>query len=224
MSEHLPHTLSRPASSLANLRERLAQARYQRDWSQQELADLLGTTPLNISRWERGLTSPNPYFRHKLCTLFGLSELELGLRPDPSLIPSPSLSIAAGEAREAAVSRFPLTDPFLPLPAAVPLVGRAGLLTQLKGRLAATRAIALSALHGLPGVGKTALALELAYDAELRAHYPDGLLWAALGPQPNLLALLSHWGQLLGINDDEAGRLSTLEAWGRRLRATIGAR
>lgn len=61
------------------------QARYQREWSQQELADLLGTTPLNISRWERGLTSPNPYFRRKLCAAFGLSEIELGLRSDPSL-------------------------------------------------------------------------------------------------------------------------------------------
>src|SRR5438105_306581 len=82
-------------------------------------------------------------------------------------------------------------------------------LAQLKGGLVATRTMALSALHGLPGVGKTALALELAYDAELRAYYPDGLLWAALGPQPNLLGLLSRWGQLLGINDDEAARLST---------------
>ena len=152
MSEHLPHTLARPAPSLAGLRERLAQARYQRDWSQQELADLLGTTPLNISRWERGLTSPNPYFRHKLCALFGLSELELGLRPDPAL------ALPPGEVREVAVTRFPLSDPFLPLPAAVPLVGRAGLLARLKGRLASTRTIALSALHGLPGVGKTALA------------------------------------------------------------------
>src|SRR5260370_17675465 len=180
MSEHSSHTLARPASPLAGQRERLAQARYQRDWSQQELADLLGTTPLNISRWERGLTSPNPYFGHKLCTPFGLSELELGLRPDPAL------SLAVGEAREAAVSRFPLTDPFLPLPAAVPLVGRAGLLTQLKCGLAATRAIALSALHGLPGVGKTALALELAYDPDLREHYPDGPLRPPLAPQPTL--------------------------------------
>src|SRR5213595_169198 len=55
-------------------------------------------------------------------------------------------------------------------------------------------------------------------------HYPDGLLWAALGPQPNLLALLSRWGKLLGINYDEAARLSTPQAWARTLRTTIGAR
>src|SRR5260370_29659456 len=89
MSEHSSHTHARPASPLAGQRERLAQARYQRDWSQQELADLLSTTPLNINRSERGLASPNPYFRPKLCTLFRLSELEPGLRPHPSL-PLPS--------------------------------------------------------------------------------------------------------------------------------------
>src|SRR5260370_28560762 len=136
MSEHLSHTVSRPASSLANQRERLAQARYQRDWSQQELADLLGTTPLNISRWERGLTSPNPYFRHKLCALFGLSEIELGLRPDPALM---AVSVHV-EYQEGAATRFPLSDPFLPLPAAVPLVGRAALLAELQTRLTSTPA------------------------------------------------------------------------------------
>ncbi len=97
MPEHAPYTISRPAPPLVGPRERLAQARYQRCWSQQELADQLGTTPLNISRWERGLTSPNPYFRHKLCALFGLSEVELGLRPDPSL----TQSGARGEATPA---------------------------------------------------------------------------------------------------------------------------
>src|SRR5947209_8531208 len=110
MSEYPLPAVSRPTSSLARLRERLTQARYHRDWSQQELADLLGTTPLNVSRWERGLTSPNPYFRHKLCALFGLSEVELGLRPDPALVPPPSSARSAGEGREAAVSRFPLSD------------------------------------------------------------------------------------------------------------------
>ncbi len=99
-------------------------------------------------------------------------------------------------------------------------MGRTALLAQLKRQLLTTRA---TALHGPPGVGKTALTLELAYDPELRAHYPDGLLWAALGPQPNLLALLSRWGQLLGINDDEAASFTTPQAWARTLRATIGA-
>jgi hypothetical protein len=44
----------------------------------------LGTTPGNVSRWERGITSPGPYFRRKLCELFGSSAQELGLTWDES--------------------------------------------------------------------------------------------------------------------------------------------
>src|SRR5260370_37236363 len=154
MSEHSFSRTAPPASSLASLRARLQQARHQRHWSQQELADLLGTTPLNISRWVHGLTTPNPYFRHKLRDLFGKSEIELGLRSDPTFPAS-----THAEQQERSASRFPLVDPFLPLPAAVPLVRRAGLLGELKSQLHDTRAIALSALHGLPAWGKTALAL-----------------------------------------------------------------
>src|SRR6266498_5929466 len=60
-------------------RWRLAEARTLRKLSQQEVADRIGTTYVNISRWERGITRPNPYFRRKLCALFGKSEEELGL-------------------------------------------------------------------------------------------------------------------------------------------------
>ena len=55
-----------------------------RRWSQLEVADQLGTTPGNVSRWERGITSPGPYFRSKLCELFGRSAQELGLTWDES--------------------------------------------------------------------------------------------------------------------------------------------
>ncbi len=60
-------------------RERLSAERLRHRWSQLEVADQLGTTPGNVSRWERGITSPGPYFRSKLCELFGMSAHELGL-------------------------------------------------------------------------------------------------------------------------------------------------
>src|ERR1700688_173111 len=60
-------------------RLRLTEARISLKLSQQELADRIGTTDVNISRWERGLTRPGPYFRQKLCALFGKSEAELEL-------------------------------------------------------------------------------------------------------------------------------------------------
>jgi transcriptional regulator with XRE-family HTH domain len=65
-------------------RERLVAERMRRRWTQLEVADQLGTTPGNVSRWERGITSPGPYFRRKLCELFGSSAQELGLTWDES--------------------------------------------------------------------------------------------------------------------------------------------
>ena len=63
----------------ATLKQRLSTERLRRHWSQLEVADHIGTTPGNVSRWERGITSPGPYFRTKLCALFGMSAHELGL-------------------------------------------------------------------------------------------------------------------------------------------------
>ena len=60
----------------------LRQERELRCWSQLEVADQIGTTSLNVSRWERGITFPTPHFRHELCTLFGKSAGELGLLQD----------------------------------------------------------------------------------------------------------------------------------------------
>src|SRR5215467_2589530 len=65
-------------------RQRLVTERLRRRWTQQEVAEQLGTTPGNVSRWERGITSPGPYFRSKLCELFGSSPQELGLIWDES--------------------------------------------------------------------------------------------------------------------------------------------
>ncbi|HLG64821.1 MAG TPA: helix-turn-helix transcriptional regulator [Ktedonosporobacter sp.] len=58
---------------------RLKQARELRGWSQAKVAEQLGTDATTVSRWERGLFSPTPYFREKLCALFGKNAAELGL-------------------------------------------------------------------------------------------------------------------------------------------------
>ena len=60
----------------------LRQERELHCWSQLEVADQIGTTSLNVSRWERGITFPNPHFRQELCTLFGKSPEKLGLLQD----------------------------------------------------------------------------------------------------------------------------------------------
>src|SRR5262245_49284263 len=58
---------------------RLAGHRLYRGWTQADLAERIGTTKINVSRWERGSTAPNRHFRARLCSAFALSEADLGL-------------------------------------------------------------------------------------------------------------------------------------------------
>ncbi|HEU5380833.1 MAG TPA: tetratricopeptide repeat protein [Ktedonobacteraceae bacterium] len=56
----------------------LKHERELRCWSQLEVADRIGTTAFNVSRWERGITFPSSYFRQQLCLIFEKSPQELG--------------------------------------------------------------------------------------------------------------------------------------------------
>src|SRR2546421_1296532 len=60
---------------------RLKQERELKAWTQSDVAEKIGTTQVNVSRWEKGITSPSPYYRKKLGELFGKSVEELGLIP-----------------------------------------------------------------------------------------------------------------------------------------------
>jgi transcriptional regulator with XRE-family HTH domain len=57
----------------------LRAAREKRGWTQAEVAEKIGCGSLNISRWENGITFPNPYYRQQLCKLYGKNDRELGL-------------------------------------------------------------------------------------------------------------------------------------------------
>ena len=57
---------------------RLRQQRMMRGWSQKRLADMLDTSKEVVSRWERGIQHPSPYYQEKLCTIFGQTAEELG--------------------------------------------------------------------------------------------------------------------------------------------------
>ena len=58
------------------------QLRYERElrgWTQANLAAEVGCDTKAISRWERGLIIPTPYYRRGLCKIFGKNAEELGL-------------------------------------------------------------------------------------------------------------------------------------------------
>ena len=114
-------------------------------------------------------------------------------------------------------------DPFLPPPFAGNdcLVGRDMLLQQLEQCILDTRRIAL---HGLPGVGKTALAIALAHSPEIRARFCDGVLWAGLGLHAHLLAEFRRWGTVLGISLPEATVPSLQDTWKEGLQEALEKR
>jgi tetratricopeptide (TPR) repeat protein len=78
-------------------------------------------------------------------------------------------------------------------------VGRDDLVESLVTQLVAGNTLSLSA-EGLPGVGKTTLAVALAHHRRLLEHFSDGVLWAGLGQQPDMLGALASWAESLHID------------------------
>ena len=67
----------------ANLKSNplLKAEREKRGWSQARVAQQIDTESVNVSRWERGFSSPSPYYREKLCKLFEKDAQDLGFLP-----------------------------------------------------------------------------------------------------------------------------------------------
>jgi len=204
-----------------------------RGWSQARVAEAVGVSTHTVIRWEQRRAIPYPYYREQLAQLFGKSVQELDLLPteqqpgsQPELPQEPAVALAT--ASPPTVSQKPplLLDPAIPrlMGRTGSLVGRAALLAQIKAQLFAGQSLALTALGGLPGVGKTSLAVAVSLDPEVQAHFAEGIVWAGLGPHPDRLGELSRWGALLGVRADDVGEAGSWEAWGRALRATIGSR
>jgi transcriptional regulator with XRE-family HTH domain len=191
--------------------------RKQQGLSQAQVAEALGVSARTLRRWEQGLVVPYPYYRERLCALFGKTAEELGLPLDDE---DSTEDLAQHIAQEPL-----LTDPTIPQALeSNSLLGRDGLLMQVKQRLLQGHSLALMALNGLPGIGETALAAALATDQEVQTHFCEGILWAGLGSQPDILGILSRWGKLLGVAPSQVENLNSRESWGQALQAAIGSR
>ncbi|HLI68756.1 MAG TPA: helix-turn-helix domain-containing protein [Ktedonobacteraceae bacterium] len=69
---------------LENPGVRLKSLRLERNMTQEQVAKQIGTSKINISRWERGEMVPGLYYRQKLCELFQKDVYELGFLNEPS--------------------------------------------------------------------------------------------------------------------------------------------
>ena len=189
----------------------IRQERERRGWSQTKLAKLLGTSAVSVSQWERRLFTPSPYFSEQLCSLFGKDTIALGLHTKARI--------------NGGVQSEVLLDPLIPI-SSLPsygLVGREAFVSSLIKQFLASPSHQTLSLHGLPGVGKTALALTLTQNIAIQGYFLDGILWASLGPSPDLLAHLHRWCHLLKFPFEDSP-LCTIASLAERLRIHIGSR
>jgi len=158
-------TAADATSSTVTRRQRLIQRRKALGLTQEALAELVDVGRSTVVRWERGESEPLPSIRARLARALKVSTESL-----ESLL-------AAGDGRDAGVAPRQL-------PAAVAdFTGRAAelrRLTQVLDAAAASRpgTVVISAISGMAGVGKTALALHWAH--QVAARFPDGQLYVNL--------------------------------------------
>ncbi len=201
----------------------LKQERELRGWSQRDVAQQLGVDHYYISRWERGLTVPSPYYRQKLCAVFGRNVAQLGLLGSGSsleqgsasptssrtkIAPVPGLLIPGGVVQDPAIPAG-LPDDFPPLKTLdthqhnlpvqpTQLLGREEALATVSG-LVRRADVRLVTLTGPGGIGKTRLAVQVA--AELLEAFADGVWLVRLSRLVDPGLVLPAIAQTLGLTE-----------------------
>ena len=191
---------------MAAKRGRLAQRRKAVGFSQETLAAALDIERSTVVRWEGGETEPLPWIRPRLAKALrvsvdqldellgaggpagpeGARQLEgtFGHLAGPGTVqehapwsegPSarPPLAVPVGGGEGPPVCQLP--------PAVADFTGRQPQLELLAGLLGYDGervGVPIAVITGLPGAGKTALALQVAHT--VRAAFPDGQLWVPL--------------------------------------------
>jgi WD40 repeat protein len=101
-------------------------------------------------------------------------------------------------------------------------VGRPGELERLRSAVIGdngAREIALTALEGMGGVGKSVLATALCNDAIVHAAFPDGIVWVTIGRTPgNLVSQMRSVGAVFG---DRAEHYDATDTSAARLRQVL---
>ncbi|MCB8948224.1 MAG: hypothetical protein H6653_09425 [Ardenticatenaceae bacterium] len=112
------------------------------------------------------------------------------------------------EVRPAPAAR-PLPPPFQVPPLAPHFVGRNHQQQAIVAALKADADTAVQAIVGMGGVGKSALAAQVA--AQLQGHFPDGVLWANVATSEPM-SVLESWAQLYGYDFSRVGDVESMAA------------
>lgn len=206
------------SSQLPQANSRLRQERIQRNWRQRDLAELLGTTVITITRWERGSHQPSAYFRVKLCAIFGKTVEELGLLPEVASASQKLEEIASDGHEKATPFALDAARPWgVPFPRNPFFTGREEVLATLHSQLAQACSLALTqapALAGFGGIGKTQVAVEYAY------RYTDdynAVFWLAAETPESLIRSLHQIAEQVQLPQSHAAEqkqmIAAVQRW-----------
>ena len=200
--------------------QRLRRHRELRSWSQRQLADQIGTTSFNVSRWEQGITFPSPYFRQKLCEVFETTAPELDLlASQPTQRTSSQPTSSPSEAGTAPPLSAEVPAPLWNVPYRRNpfFTGREDVLKRLHDALKSGKAAALTqplAISGLGGIGKTQTAIEYAY--RYRDEY-QAVLWVRADFREVLVSDFMAIAELLNLPEkdeqDQNRIISAVKRW-----------
>jgi len=166
----------------------LKHERERHGWTQDQVAVMLGTTQVNVSRWENGPTTPSLHYREKLRELFGKSDQELELFSVSSNGATKQISASLNPT----ISRINWGD----APHPYQFYGREAELFRLKQWIVDERC-RIVAIVGLGGIGKTSLAAVLAEQIQNTFTF---IFWYSLQYAPPLEQFLQSCLQFLSDN------------------------
>jgi hypothetical protein len=166
-------------------------------------AEYEGEAP--FKNWEVLVGVANAYIQERNKTHVSKSEIEPGSESKSSTLPNTLDGTSLDHPLYVAMATQKFTPGSAP-PVPSLIIGRDDDMRNLKQNLgiggkAKASVQVLTAVKGWPGVGKTTIASALAYDPDIVASFPDGVLWASLGQEPNVLSEMATWGRALRTDE-----------------------
>ena len=207
--------------------KKLKAARVKKGLSQEKLGFEVGASQAEISQYES---------EKRGCYVERAKRIVEILEEEFENLVQPIVDTVAWEAveefQEPKLEEYPAYLPAPPLPSE-PFIGRDRDITRLKRLLGIlpyqekpVSSPSFIAVHGWPGVGKTAIAMELSTDPDIQAAFKDGVIPIPIGPNRDVGPLLAGLGMHLAIENIPTdtsieGAVGHLNAWSKSRRILL---